>query len=99
MGMNLELGLSSQAFGFAAGLFFIGYFLFEVGRFDGEHWLGAFQQHLLRHAAEQKLAHRAAMADTNHQQFGVVVLHRLEQLFGGVGTDGLSVFELHAHTR
>jgi len=28
--MNAELGLTSQAFGFAAGLFFIGYFLFEV---------------------------------------------------------------------
>ena len=72
--MNEELGLRSQAFGFAAGLFFIGYFLFEVGRFDGEHWLGAFQQHLLRHAAEQQLAHRAAMADTNHQQFGSSVV-------------------------
>lgn len=28
--MNKELGLTSQAFGLAAGLFFIGYFLFEV---------------------------------------------------------------------
>ncbi|WP_215490554.1 hypothetical protein [Streptomyces himastatinicus] len=28
--MNKELGLSSQAFGLAAGLFFWGYFLFEV---------------------------------------------------------------------
>ena len=28
--MNRELGLSSSAFGFAAGVFFIGYFLFEV---------------------------------------------------------------------
>ena len=28
--MNDELGLSSEAFGFAAGIFFIGYFLFEV---------------------------------------------------------------------
>ena len=28
--MNQELGLSSRAFGFAAGVFFIGYFLFEV---------------------------------------------------------------------
>lgn len=28
--MNAELALSSQAFGFAAGVFFIGYFLFEV---------------------------------------------------------------------
>ncbi len=28
--MNAELALSSQAFGFAAGIFFIGYFLFEV---------------------------------------------------------------------
>jgi len=28
--MNQDLGLSSEAFGFAAGIFFIGYFLFEV---------------------------------------------------------------------
>ncbi|MGN6820295.1 MAG: MFS transporter [Sphingomonas sp.] len=28
--MNTELGLSQEAFGFAAGIFFIGYFLFEV---------------------------------------------------------------------
>ncbi|BAU97435.1 major facilitator transporter [Corynebacterium suranareeae] len=28
--MNTDLGLTSQAFGFAAGLFFIGYFVFEV---------------------------------------------------------------------
>ena len=28
--MNSELGLSADAFGFAAGIFFIGYFLFEV---------------------------------------------------------------------
>ena len=28
--MNQELGLSATAFGFAAGVFFIGYFLFEV---------------------------------------------------------------------
>jgi len=28
--MNAELGLSSEAFGLAAGIFFIGYFLFEV---------------------------------------------------------------------
>ena len=28
--MNGELGLSTDAFGFAAGIFFIGYFLFEV---------------------------------------------------------------------
>jgi len=28
--MNQELGLSGRAFGFAAGVFFIGYFLFQV---------------------------------------------------------------------
>lgn len=28
--MNAELGLTAEAFGFAAGVFFIGYFLFEV---------------------------------------------------------------------
>ncbi len=28
--MNTELGLTADAFGFAAGIFFIGYFLFEV---------------------------------------------------------------------
>jgi len=28
--MNAELGLTTEAFGFAAGIFFIGYFLFEV---------------------------------------------------------------------
>ena len=28
--MNQELGLTSEAFGFAAGIFFVGYFLFEV---------------------------------------------------------------------
>ena len=28
--MNQELGLTSEAFGFASGIFFIGYFLFEV---------------------------------------------------------------------
>jgi MFS transporter, ACS family, tartrate transporter len=28
--MNAELGLTSEAFGFAAGIFFFGYFLFEV---------------------------------------------------------------------
>jgi MFS transporter, ACS family, tartrate transporter len=45
LGMNKELGLSSQAFGFAAGLFFIGYFLFEVpsnialARFGARKWI------------------------------------------------------------
>ena len=28
--MNKELALSAQAFGFASGIFFIGYFIFEV---------------------------------------------------------------------
>jgi len=45
LGMNSELGLSSQAFGFAAGLFFIGYFLFEVpsnmalARYGARRWI------------------------------------------------------------
>ena len=43
--MNQELGLSSSAFGFAAGVFFIGYFLFEVpsnlalARFGARIWI------------------------------------------------------------
>lgn len=43
--MNQELGLSSSAFGFAAGVFFIGYFLFEVpsnlalARFGARAWI------------------------------------------------------------
>ncbi|MEU4892721.1 MFS transporter [Streptomyces sp. NPDC044780] len=43
--MNEELGLSSQAFGLAAGLFFWGYFLFEVpsnlalARFGARRWI------------------------------------------------------------
>ncbi|MGP3769641.1 MFS transporter [Streptomyces sp. SDT5-1] len=43
--MNKELGLSSQAFGLAAGLFFWGYFLFEVpsnialARFGARRWI------------------------------------------------------------
>jgi ACS family tartrate transporter-like MFS transporter len=44
--MNAELGLSSEAFGLAAGIFFIGYFLFEVpsnllmARFGARVWIG-----------------------------------------------------------
>jgi ACS family tartrate transporter-like MFS transporter len=43
--MNQELGLSSEAFGFAAGIFFVGYFLFEVpsnvmmARFGPRIWI------------------------------------------------------------
>jgi ACS family tartrate transporter-like MFS transporter len=43
--MNEELGLTSEAFGFAAGVFFIGYFLFEVpsnimmARFGPRVWI------------------------------------------------------------
>ena len=43
--MNAELALSSEAFGFAAGVFFIGYFLFEVpsnmalARFGARIWI------------------------------------------------------------
>lgn len=43
--MNAELGLTSQAFGLAAGLFFIGYFLFEVpsnvalAKFGARRWI------------------------------------------------------------
>jgi MFS transporter, ACS family, tartrate transporter len=43
--MNQELGLSGGAFGFAAGVFFIGYFLFEVpsnlalARFGARVWI------------------------------------------------------------
>lgn len=43
--MNKELGLTGQAFGLAAGLFFIGYFLFEVpsnmalARFGARKWI------------------------------------------------------------
>jgi ACS family tartrate transporter-like MFS transporter len=43
--MNAELGLSPDAFGFAAGIFFIGYFLFEVpsnlmmARFGARVWI------------------------------------------------------------
>jgi ACS family tartrate transporter-like MFS transporter len=43
--MNQELGLTSSAFGFAAGVFFIGYFLFEVpsnlalARFGARVWI------------------------------------------------------------
>jgi ACS family tartrate transporter-like MFS transporter len=45
LGMNEELGLTSQAFGLAAGLFFIGYFLFEVpsnmalAKFGARKWI------------------------------------------------------------
>lgn len=44
-GMNVELGLSATAFGFAAGIFFVGYILFELPsnialhRFGGRAWL------------------------------------------------------------
>jgi len=44
--MNAELGLSPSAFGFAAGIFFIGYFLFEVpsnmlmARYGARIWIG-----------------------------------------------------------
>jgi MFS family permease len=44
-GMNEDLGLSSTAFGFAAGIFFLGYLIFEVpsnialNRFGGRRWL------------------------------------------------------------
>jgi ACS family tartrate transporter-like MFS transporter len=43
--MNKELGMTSQAFGLAAGLFFIGYFLFEVpsnialAKFGARRWI------------------------------------------------------------
>jgi ACS family tartrate transporter-like MFS transporter len=43
--MNKELALSSEAFGFASGIFFIGYFLFEVpsnialARFGARVWI------------------------------------------------------------
>jgi ACS family tartrate transporter-like MFS transporter len=43
--MNEELGLTAQAFGFAAGVFFIGYFLFEVpsnilmARYGARRWI------------------------------------------------------------
>src|SRR5262249_39254056 len=43
--MNQDLGLSSEAFGLAAGIFFIGYFLFEVpsnlalARFGARLWI------------------------------------------------------------
>lgn len=43
--MNAELGLTTEAFGFAAGIFFIGYFLFEVPsniameRFGARKWI------------------------------------------------------------
>lgn len=43
--MNHELGLTSQTFGLAAGLFFIGYFIFEVpsnmalARFGARRWI------------------------------------------------------------
>jgi ACS family tartrate transporter-like MFS transporter len=43
--MNKELALSSEAFGFAAGIFFIGYFLFEVpsnvalGKYGARIWI------------------------------------------------------------
>jgi len=43
--MNKELALSSEAFGFASGIFFIGYFLFEVpstammNRFGARVWI------------------------------------------------------------
>lgn len=44
-GMNEDLGLTATAFGFAAGIFFLGYLLFEVpsnialNRFGGRRWL------------------------------------------------------------
>lgn len=44
--MNAELGLSPSAFGFAAGIFFVGYFLFEVpsnmlmARYGARIWIG-----------------------------------------------------------
>ncbi|PXA86929.1 MFS transporter [Nostoc sp. 3335mG] len=44
--MNAELGLSAEAFGLAAGIFFIGYFLFEVpsnllmARYGARVWIG-----------------------------------------------------------
>src|SRR5213083_991806 len=43
--MNRELALTSEAFGFASGIFFIGYFLFEVpsnimlARFGARIWI------------------------------------------------------------
>ena len=44
-GMNEDLGLTATAFGFAAGIFFVGYLIFEVpsnialNRFGGRRWL------------------------------------------------------------
>src|SRR6185369_1218762 len=38
---------------------------------DSQHRLRALQQHLLRHAAQQQLADRVAVADADHQQLGV----------------------------
>lgn len=44
--MNRELGLSASAFGFAAGVFFLGYFAFEVpsnllmARYGARRWIG-----------------------------------------------------------
>jgi len=43
--MNQDIGLSATAYGFGAGIFFIGYFLFEVpsnlllGRFGARRWI------------------------------------------------------------
>src|ERR1700752_4757598 len=44
--MNADLGLTAQRFGFGAGIFFAGYFLFEVPsnllleRFGARIWIG-----------------------------------------------------------
>ena len=45
LSMTSDLGLSSSAFGFGAGIFFVGYFLFEVPsnllleRFGARRWI------------------------------------------------------------
>ena len=67
--------------------------------FDRQHWLGALQQQLLRHTAEQQLADRVAMPDADHQKVSVGAVHRREQLVSGVDADRLGQLELHPAVR
>ena len=42
---------------------------------------------------------RVAVPDADHQQFGVVAFHRLQQLLGGVDSDRLGELEFHPAVR
>jgi MFS transporter, ACS family, tartrate transporter len=93
--MNEDLGLSSAAFGFGAGLFFIGYFFFEIPsnlalhRFGARVWIARIMVREIQDDPGEEACFGDVLVPTRAAGEGPVAVHTRGPRFVGPGRAGL----------